>query len=371
MVKKYVLEIGDEIVDVDDITTLVHKNNMVCDIVTAYKNKITYYYRQKTWDKYKKYTNEYENIFSTPNTGVNISAYNPLSRAFFKLWEILCDFPEIFLSQTMKCVFLCESPGSFIQATMKYRYDRGFLHDEYHGISLNSNNDKNIPEWKLNGFVNRVTIHYGKDGTGNLYALDNILDLVETIGRNTQDFCTGDGGFDFSSDFNAQELLSLRLIVCEVLTALLLQKEGGSFVLKIYDTFNESTIKILQILKQFYAKIYVIKPLTSRPANSEKYLLCTGFRVSDTNIYEKKITFLKILVRNYESVDLNKVFRRIEYNTSFYHHMLTYSMYYSIKQIYYIQITIDYINNSQKKLVNCENDEKSKKWCVKYHIAMH
>ena len=39
------------------------------------------------------------------------------------------------------------------------------------------------------------------------------------------DFITGDGGFDYSIDFNKQELLSVNLIFVQVTYGLFLQKK--------------------------------------------------------------------------------------------------------------------------------------------------
>lgn len=350
MVKKQLIEITDNISDGTSCDKLIEINARLNYYVTCYKNKITYYYKNKTWDKYKKYSNEYELVFTTPNNGKNIANYVPLSRAFFKLWEILIDFSdELLLNHGMKCLFLAESPGSFCEATQKWlsRNGRETSHDTYSGMSLKSR-DKTTPEWRTNHrFIKNVDILWGKDGTGNLYNLDNIMYLSEKLGLNSQDFITGDGGFDFSNDFNNQEMTSLRLITCEILSALMLQKIGGNFVLKIFDTFNSSTLKVLQILKIFWKRIFIVKPLTSRPANSEKYLVCFNFSKNDDTTWKKWTTWLKILIKNYDQVNLEKAFDKISYDQIFLNNVVTYNVFYSIKQIFYIQNTIHWINLSQ------------------------
>ena len=51
----------------------------------------------------------------------------------------------------------------------------------------------------------------------------------------------------------------------------------------------------MYIISLFFEKIYIIKPLTSRPANSEKYILCYRYK----NFSESKIYFniLKLLYK--------------------------------------------------------------------------
>lgn len=382
MVKKFVMELNDN-TKYEPIKysneELLKLNSDLQEKLTRYKNKITDYYKNKLWDRYKKISNEYEMIFTTPNTGTNISQYLPVSRSFFKMWEILYDFEEelnIKGKDAIKCLFLAEGPGGFAEALIKYRtiHDpSNQSKDEYHGMTLKSNNNKNIPEWKLgNDILKQVKVHYGADTTGNLYNMANIVHLSNEIGKNSMDLITADGGFDFSSDFNNQEEMSTQLIYCEILTALLTQKIGGSFILKIYDIFNESTIKMIHILKKFYKTINIIKPLTSRPANSEKYLLCIDFYKSEDSKRYLEILYKKVIFNN----DSDDVFKKIDYDDNILNSIVLYNTYSIMRQIYYIQSTIDYINYFRRNLdskvvmnkVLDEHTRKSKKWCDKYEI---
>jgi hypothetical protein len=94
------------------------------------------------------------------------------------------------------------------------------------------------------------------------------------------DLVTADGGFDFSKDFNRQEISIFNLLWGQVCYALCLQKLGGNFVLKIFDIFYEQTVHILYILSSFYEDVNLCKLKTSRIGNSEKYVVCRNFRFS-------------------------------------------------------------------------------------------
>jgi hypothetical protein len=96
-----------------------------------------------------------------------------------------------------------------------------------------------------------------------------------------------DGGFDFSIDFNKQEQLSYRIIFCEIVSALSVQKKGGSFVCKFFDMYTTFTIKLLYLINIFFEKVYITKPLTSRPANSEKYIVAKNFLGISDNYLSK------------------------------------------------------------------------------------
>jgi 23S rRNA U2552 (ribose-2'-O)-methylase RlmE/FtsJ len=193
---------------------------------------------------------------------------------------------------------LAEGPGGFIEAIC---YLRANANDVYYGMTLIDDTPNSAcPGWKKSRlFLEKnpsVKLEYGKDGTGNLLSIDNYLHCCEKY-RNSMDLITADGGFDFSSDFNHQEVLAQTLVVSEVLYALSLQKMGGSFVIKIFDTFTRVTVDIIHLLALFYTDVIIIKPNTSRVANSEKYIVCKGFKLPSNmdQVIETFSTFFKKL----------------------------------------------------------------------------
>ena len=68
-----------------------------------------------------------------------------------------------------------------------------------------------------------------------------------------------------------------------------LQKNGGNLILKIYDTYTEISLNIIEFLKYFYEEVYISKPFTSLQAYSEKFLVCKNFDKSKVskNIIKK------------------------------------------------------------------------------------
>jgi len=379
MVNKYVLLISDTDASPSDnveVETLLSHNQYLHKVLTKYKNKITEYYKSKLWDRYKKLSNEYEFIFNTPNHESNISTYNPVSRSFFKMWELLHDFKDELNIQNVEpinAIFLAEGPGGFAEALIKYRGDSRGDSDAYYGISLKATN-KNIPEWK---YQDKISICYGSDNTGDLYKKHNLDYLNKNLPK--MHFITADGGFDFSYDFNAQEESSIHLILCEIYAALTMQLDGGCFILKIYDIFHEYTIKLITLLKYFYKDIYIVKPLTSRPANSEKYLICIGFRMGEQGLQGSPIEKLGQLISNYTPRNVQLFFDTIKYSNHILHNIVSYNVYYTFRQVYYIEQTITYIREFSKtfhdddikneiKKITDDNRLQSLEWCKKYKI---
>lgn len=265
------------------------------------------------WDIYKKYTNPYENICGR-TFKMSICKYKPISRAYFKMLEIINTFNLLGTNDkwtkakmpqpNIRMFGIAEGPGGFIEAILNYRMRTCKTNkDEYYGMTIEDATNDDVPGWrKTRAFLKNnenIVLEKGSDGTGNILSLANFRHVIGKY-RNTMDIITGDGGFDFSADFNSQELSIHELLFAQVAYAVCMQKLGGSFVLKIFDCFHKPTADILYILTSFYEKVHIIKPNTSRYANSEKYVVCTGFRFGNNapyySIFER--TLEKMLSRD-------------------------------------------------------------------------
>lgn len=345
--------------------------------LTINKNNITSYHKCRKWDRYKKMTNDYELVFTSVQGCPSIASYNSISRSYFKLWEMLYDFNDAVsfpISSSIKAVFLADAPGGFIEAFVNFRKKECGMNygtDKLYGMSLKPTN-KIVPNWKIDKKFcerNNLSLIYGSSGTGDMYDVSNIDDLVSIVGRQSVDFVTADGGFDFSSDFNSQEEMSTRLIISEIYSAIRIQKQGGTFILKIFDIRSHATIKLLYVLKSHYENMFFVKPLTSRPANSEKYVVCTNF---NTHTIDQQI--LDILRSNVINFNPKSVLKDIELPpTKFVLDLVNYNRVYSLHQIGYIVKTISLIDKlsgkEQKGLVK-RQVTKAVKWCSKYKIPI-
>ena len=248
------------------------------------------------WDQYKKYTNPYEYIHTPiPYSKLSVCKLKPLSRSFFKLIEIFNIFNIDFGLNPITSFHLAEGPGGFVEALITYRENNNTINskDIYYGMTLINDDDENIPGWKKSKYFlskhQNVKIITGKDKTGNLLNVDNLWFCYNNF-KNSVDLITGDGGFDFSTNFNQQEHLSVNLIFSQIVYALAMQKKGGMFILKIFDIFTQITIELLYILSSLYEKCYIVKPHASRCANAEKYIVCKNFKLDNTYDLIKKFS---------------------------------------------------------------------------------
>ena len=331
---------------------------------------------EKDWNIFKKYTNPYEYINTVvPYKKKSISKQKHLSRSYFKMLEIIHTFDIRFDSKPIRCFHLAEGPGGFIEAIIN---NRECTEDIYIGMTLiDDTNDSNIPAWKQSDqFLKNnpnVFIETGIDKTGNILSLDNFVYCSEKYGSSI-DFITADGGFDFSIDFNNQEINMGNLLFAQICFALTIQKRGGTFVLKIFDCFMNHSIDLLYILSSFYEKVYMFKPNTSRSANSEKYLICKNFMFTNYTL------FFPFLHRAFEKMTTN-ISNKKSYIHRFVNMPISYSFIIKLEeynaimgqnQIENIHYTISLIDNKHKqdKIDNLikTNIQKCIHWCIKYNI---
>jgi 23S rRNA U2552 (ribose-2'-O)-methylase RlmE/FtsJ len=328
----------------------------------------------KDWDNIKKFTNPYEFIHTNiPNQKISVSKIKPISRAFFKLIEIYNSHNIFTNNNPIKTFHLAEGPGGFIEATA---YIRNNINDTYYGMTLIDNN-VNIPNWsKADNMLQKypnIKIEYGKDQKGDLYNHQNLI-YCKNQYKNSMNVITADGGFDFSNDYNNQEISAFRLIFTQVAYAITMQSNGGTFILKIFDLFETSTLEILYLLSCFYNKIIICKPNTSRSANSEKYIICKYFKYNNTEeISNKFINILKIFetldFKTYSIYSILNIPIQCYYKTQ----LLEINACLSHIQIDNILNTIKIITHKDKKYekiqhLKSNNIQKCMNWCINNNI---
>jgi len=319
---------------------------------------------EKEWDKYKKYTNTYEYIQIQTN---KLFPYllQPLSRSYYKMIEIIKVFNICENKTPIRTFHFAEGPGGFVQALIDIRKNPN---DVYNTMTL-IDDDINVPGWKKSQvFLNKnknVKVEYGQDKTGDLSKYHNLLYCYKNYNQ-TIDLVTADGGFDFSDDYNNQEQLALKLILYEISHAILVQKKGGTFILKVFDTFTYLSVDIIYLLSLLYENVHIIKPQTSRNANSEKYLVCNDFRLHD-------ISFILPFIKNIYSCQDNiyRLFKH-EIPCMYINKIEEYNSIYGQQQMENIIMTLNLINlqkkDSDNKLENIKKNNllKCLKWCENY-----
>jgi 23S rRNA U2552 (ribose-2'-O)-methylase RlmE/FtsJ len=334
------------------------------------------------WDAYKKLTNTYEYIHSiVPTRKQCVSRLHPLSRSYYKMVEIVKCFHLLPDDRPLHSFHLAEGPGGFIQAVVDLRGSAD--KDTYFGMTLVvSDRHEDIPGWKksrqfLRDHPNVVT-ETGADGTGNMLSLDNFEHVVTKF-MGTMDLVTADGGFDFSADFSHQEANASELIFAQIAYAVCLQKKGGHFVLKVFDMFTKYTVDMVALLASLYEQVYVTKPVTSRCANSEKYIVCKGLLVDSAQVYPYLRDTLKNILAATEPSDVTGLLPNPLIPRAFINKIEEYNAILGQQQIDNIHQTLQLIYSSDRKRVPDDrraviqnmirkNAFKCVQWCIKHDI---
>jgi hypothetical protein len=342
------------------------------DRLIALKNEIDRVAPVGYWDDAKKITNPYEYIFLSLQRRMpwSIASIQPLSRSYFKMIEIW-DLLGLTATATAHSA---EGPGGFLEA-IQDRIGRTAI--PMIAMTLKST-ERTVPGWrKSQAFLQRypqILVTYGADNTGNLYNLANqdsfTAAATEHLGGKA-DVYTADGGFDFSADFNGQENTVQRLLVAEALAGLTTLSQGGTMILKLFDMKNQATLEIIWTLSSCFAKTALIKPYTSRPANSERYWIGTGFHGAPEWILQ--------LFRELTATDApsgwDKLFAESPvFPAAWITQIQAFQEQVELHQFNKIQVTLSLIKSPTRELVHdllLENIRNSRRWCESHRIPLN
>lgn len=196
----------------------------------------------------------------------------PISRAYFKLWELLQRFGPTARKNHFHTLHLCEAPGSFIQCTQEWlRLKHPQAQWNWQAVTL-----KDGLEWKVNHQPHNL-----------IYA-----DLIkqDKLPPNCfhADLVTGDGGVELDvAKLNNQELELFPLLEAQVKHAIRCCARGGSIMIKMFDLFEKETRDLIKnVVGPEFQEVHIVKPWASRICNSERYLIACGKGLGSTNVTE-------------------------------------------------------------------------------------
>lgn len=180
---------------------------------------------------------------------------------------------------------ICAGPGGFSEYVLwrKGWQAKGF------GFTLKGDNDFKLEEF-LAGTPETFEPHYGVHDDGDIFNEENLVEfrrfVMEATDNKGVHFVMADGGFSVAGQENIQEILSKQLYLCQFLCALSIIRQGGHFVCKVFDLFTPFSVGLVYLMYRVFDELYVFKPVTSRPANSERYIVCKGLRSNSQAVHE-------------------------------------------------------------------------------------
>jgi len=239
-----------------------------------------------------------------------VNAQN-ISNAWLKMYELIHQFKLIKKGQNKVVHFdNAAFPGSFILATNHYAKTIGKVRNYFwYGSSWIGYNDERLKtgellEDKYNMYKKYPTRWLmNKEYDGNVNDIKNQeywgKKMNNTVSLYSSDlgFSAGEGG-----DYTKQEYSHVQPNIGQVLTGLLTLKKGGHLVTKQYTFFDPLNISMYAVLTNLFEEVYICKPITSRPPNSETYVIGKNFLgpFKKGSTGDKLINLMKDKITNFD-----------------------------------------------------------------------
>ncbi|XP_064641497.1 cap-specific mRNA (nucleoside-2'-O-)-methyltransferase 2-like [Lineus longissimus] len=206
------------------------------------------------------------------------------TQAWCKFHEILGKFqlvPEE-NSDVFESVHICEAPGAFVTSLNHYLRSH-YPNTRWHWTAntLNPFYEGNDPQIMIDDvMLIKDTLqnwYFGVDNTGDITKKANLLGLTELFRSRKVSLVTADGSINCQNNPAEQERLVAFLHFSEAVAALNLLKIGGHFVIKMFTLFEAESVCLLYLLNCLFDKVNIMKPATSKPGNSEVYVVGENF----------------------------------------------------------------------------------------------
>jgi len=326
------------------------------------------------------------------NNGMLVKEYNAeiVTNAWLKMYECMKNIDDLLKScNTVKRDFnqncfntlhIAEAPGNFILSINHY------LHSHYPKINWNwlastyRDIHDNNQTYYLQDSYNIIKQYnnnwtFGCDGDGDITSANNILDFRETVlkkfNTNLANFVTSDVKYvPKNNNFDEEENINKPVHFGQILTGLYCLKPGGALLLKELTMFESSTISYLYLLACVFKQVHILKPVSSKSANSEVYVLCKNYT---NNLTQSQLNKLLNIMRYIRILNTENgspaIFKQADIPVSFINNLLQIVKELTAQQITGIDNMIDYY--TKKRQTTRENRQKiCQEWIQKNKVTV-
>lgn len=214
-----------------------------------------------------------------------------MTNAWLKCWEMIYVFRLIPLKGHVNLFCNAELPGAFIFALNHFIKTKTNTTYDWVANSLYPSQSMILDdEFKL---YERCPSHWLMSPQHNGDVTDpTMIDVIATRCQRRIDVYTSDIGIEIGTSYHDQEYKEAHLNLGQMLCALRTLKEGGSMVCKTFMFFYPLSMSILYLTSLCFTEFFIYKPETSRPRNSEVYVIGKGF-VYNESVVVRLTKFLK------------------------------------------------------------------------------
>ena len=292
--------------------------------------KLSEYYKSsmKLLDQFKIYCKELE------------KRTHIMTNSWMKCWEMIHTFHLIPADHDSSFTVFCnaEFPGSFLLAinhymktqtnVKQYEWYANSIWPSEHAKKMNKEIHKD--SFKL---YEKYPDHWlmNQQNGGDITTL-SMINIIEKKLKNKVDLYTGDVSNGSENEEDEQ-----KNVLGQIICGLKVLKNGGVFVCKLFTFFKEFTMSLLFMLSGMFKEFYITKPMSSRPIQTECYIVGKGYTRNDEMID----ILVNALVK--EKYDLHPI------DKEFYIKMLECSYHIFERQIQFSQENMSFIKNAKNR----------------------
>jgi len=298
-----------------------------------------------------------------------------VSNAFLKIYEIMMTYELISKDDiNLKSFHFCEAPGMFIIGLNHYLQTKTNIKNwEWYGNSLTLDANKTALS-DIHGLIKANTNKWliGPELSGDIRSLTNINYFKFILGE--VDFITSDCGICLDSSLlNKYEEMISETDFAQFINMINLLKVGGTGITKSFIPLElPSNVCLIYMMTQLFEEVYLSKPITSRPQNSEVYLVGKKF----LGIKSDLLNDLKSLLDKSINPTFNPFNQWIEnIPQSFLSQLEDYILDITRQQISYLLNIFHFVDNTHEidkiKIISNNKLKESTNiyWCKKFNLV--
>ena len=254
--------------------------------------------------------------------GILIQEYGAevVSNAWLKMYEMGKYLEKIFTnmnkkqrsSTIFKSFHIAEAPGNFMLAINHWLYNH---HPEIKW-EWTANSYRELYDSSSNYLVDTYGLiktypeqwNWGVDGDGDITSSNNI----RSFGLDDKSqLATGDVKYvPYKMDYSKEENINIPVVFGQFLSSLWVLKKDGILINKMFTIYEPATICMIYIGTCVFEEFQIVKPATSRPANTEIYIIGTGYKDNLTVLEKNMLLIYMEYIRNLNTgVDVPPLFK--------------------------------------------------------------
>lgn len=237
----------------------------------------------KNWENV---TMRYELVYFIKRVYNTESPENMASIAYFKLFEMLNFISQYHIFTNIKLFDNAAMPGDFINCINDY-YDHIEKFDWMASSYIPTNGDDDYLTdryFLLEDYPKNWTMN--DNNNGDILNMNNIEDIKNQLDKLNYkpNIYTSDLGIEFKNRLYEEDEYK-KYNYNQILLGLKILDKHGVMIIKQFNIFEKYTRSLISNLSLLFEKVFITKPISSKPDNSESYLICINYNGEYKDIF--------------------------------------------------------------------------------------